>query len=446
YPADGSLGRPEIFVTGTRNPFRMAIDPDTGRVFWGDVGPDAFVDTARGPRGFDEINFADKPGNYGWPRCIGFNQPYADYDYETEEIGPLFSCDEYEPALLAYDYTHIDYPALGRAFAATDEIRTGRTAIAGVVYRPPTGPAPFALPEVLHGRLLMTEWTRNLIVSVEVSEAGELGEVRRVVPWETFASPIDLEIAPDGALYVLEYGTQFGGDNSDAGLSRVEYSEDGALTPVARITASETSAEAAPLTVQFSGAASTAPNDEVTAWEWDFDGDGEIDARGAEVEHTFPEEGIFPVSLTVRSQSGGRSFLASQQILVGNSPPAVTIHRPPEGTIALPGTRILLAGTAVDAEDGPIPCEDLVWAIRLGHNSHSHPVAEIQGQCRAQFTPDVAGHEESENLFYVLELTVKEHKSGKETGLLGKAMRVLPMAEVESPSGDAPRSGGPGHP
>ena len=432
YPADGSLGRPEIFVSGTRNPFRMAIDPETGRVFWGDVGPDAFVDTPRGPRGFDEINFADKPGNYGWPRCIGFNLPYANYDYETQLIGPRFSCDEYEPALLAYDYTNVDYPALGRAFADTDEIRTGRTAIAGVVYRPPPGPAPFALPESHHGRLLMTEWTRNLIVSVDVSEDGELGEVRRVAPWEAFASPIDLDIAPDGALYVLEYGTQFGGDNSDAGLTRLEYSEVGALTPIARITASPTSAEAGPVAVKFSGAASTAPNDEVTGWAWDFDDDGNIDARGIEAAHTFVAEGVFPVTLTVRSRSGRTSFPASKSILVGHSPPTVTIHRPPQGAVARAGTSIALLGSAVDAQKNPIPCEDLVWGIRLGHNSHSHPIGEIQGKCSVRFVPDVSGHEDAEELFYVLELTVKELKDGKETGLIGKAMRILPIVEPDS--------------
>jgi hypothetical protein len=38
----------------------------------------------------------------------------------------------------------------------------------------------------------------------------------------TFAHPIDLELGPDGALYLLEYGTGWFAKNPDAGLSRLE--------------------------------------------------------------------------------------------------------------------------------------------------------------------------------------------------------------------------------
>jgi hypothetical protein len=37
-----------------------------------------------------------------------------------------------------------------------------------------------------------------------------------------FASPIDLELGPDGALYLLEYGTGWFAKTPDAGLSRLE--------------------------------------------------------------------------------------------------------------------------------------------------------------------------------------------------------------------------------
>ena len=39
---DGGLeGRPEIFVMGCRNPFRISIDQRTSYLYWGEVGPDA---------------------------------------------------------------------------------------------------------------------------------------------------------------------------------------------------------------------------------------------------------------------------------------------------------------------------------------------------------------------------------------------------------------------
>ena len=83
-----SLRRPEIFVMGARNPFRITVDQETGELYWGEVGPDADAsDPTRGPAGYDEINRASTAGNYGWPYVSGFNEPYNDYDSRPERPG-----------------------------------------------------------------------------------------------------------------------------------------------------------------------------------------------------------------------------------------------------------------------------------------------------------------------------------------------------------------------
>ena len=64
------------------NPFRLSIDRKSGWLYWGDVGPDARqADPQRGPVGLDEWNRTQAAGNFGWPYCIGDNQPYVDYDF-----------------------------------------------------------------------------------------------------------------------------------------------------------------------------------------------------------------------------------------------------------------------------------------------------------------------------------------------------------------------------
>ena len=68
--------RPEIYVMGCRNPFRMSVDPKTKVIYWGEVGPDAGKDSEKGPRGHDEVNQAKGPGNFGWPFVIANNKPY----------------------------------------------------------------------------------------------------------------------------------------------------------------------------------------------------------------------------------------------------------------------------------------------------------------------------------------------------------------------------------
>ena len=77
FPPGTAQTRPEIYTMGHRNPYRLSVDSHTGFLYWGDVGPDANVDSAgRGPRGYDEINQARSAGNYGWPYFVGNNQAY----------------------------------------------------------------------------------------------------------------------------------------------------------------------------------------------------------------------------------------------------------------------------------------------------------------------------------------------------------------------------------
>jgi cytochrome c len=411
FPPDGSQGRPEIYTMGNRNPFRIAIDPNTGRLFWGEVGPDAVTDRPRGPRGYDEINFADRPGNYGWPHCIADNLPYADYDFETEGVGPPFSCDGFEPALLAYDYTTVTELALGNAFDAEGDFAfTGRTAIAGVFYQTPDR-ASFTLPEPFRDNLLMTEWTRDIIASVEVGEAGNLGRVTRMLPWESFKRPMDLAIGPDGALYVLEFGSAFFGDNPDAKLTRIEYSPQGELSPTAIVAATPLTG-AAPLTVTFSstGSRATGRNDSIKSYAWDVDADGRVDSRDPEYTHTYEENGTYSASLVVEGDSGRRSPPAVAQIVVGNGAPEVTILSPQDGTIVPLRSIIELRGEGFDPETGPVPCDDLTWDIRIGHNSHSHPSSQLTG-CEAQFRAFLGGHSEGGTIFFAVELSYSEPRS-----------------------------------
>ena len=70
--------RPEIYVQGNRNPYRISVDQKNSFLYWGEVGPDANNDSldTRGPRGYDEVNQARKAGYFGWPLFVGNNYPY----------------------------------------------------------------------------------------------------------------------------------------------------------------------------------------------------------------------------------------------------------------------------------------------------------------------------------------------------------------------------------
>jgi hypothetical protein len=305
----------------------------------------------------------------------------------------------------------VSHLALGNALDPEVEVDpdlgvalTGRTAIAGVFYRQPPGAAPFALPAPFADTLLMTEWTRDLLVSVAVDEAGALGRVRRLLPWERFRRPIDLDIGPDGALYVLEYGTGFSGDNDDAQLSRIEHSAAGELSPVAAASAAPAHG-ALPLTVAFSaeGSRAAGTSGAIVAYEWDVDGDGDVDSREPSFEHTYESAGEFNAALVAIGASGRRSVPSTVAIVAGNSAPRVRIEAP-EGTVLTPGVTVQLIGVVEDDEDGAIDCNDLLWDVRLGHNSHSHPEALLRG-CSVPLRPALANHGSVSGVFYFVDLT-----------------------------------------
>ena len=75
FPKGMAGTRPEIYVMGDRNPYRISVDQHTGYLYWGEVGPDAGENNdKRGPRGYDEINQA-RESRLFWLAVIRSRQP-----------------------------------------------------------------------------------------------------------------------------------------------------------------------------------------------------------------------------------------------------------------------------------------------------------------------------------------------------------------------------------
>jgi glucose/arabinose dehydrogenase len=195
---------PAVYAMGFRSDYRSANDPVTGAIFVGNVGPDAASDDPeRGPKGYDELETIPPGGgtNHGWPRCIGNNIPYRDYDYMTQTSGKPLSCKGMTPATIWYPYGPSErFPKVG------DE--GGRTAIAGAVYRY-EGRGRYRLPDRYQGKLLFMEWSRDMIWTIPVTARGTLRPKRMQLVADGVHHPIDAAIGSDGAVYLAEYGSGF---------------------------------------------------------------------------------------------------------------------------------------------------------------------------------------------------------------------------------------------
>src|SRR5690606_2471089 len=172
------------------------------------------------------------------------------------------------------------------------------------------------------------------------------------------------------------------------------------------------------------------PNAELT-FEWDFDADGEYDAEGETVTHTFTELGRFDVQLRVTDPQGNYG-LAVQPITVGNTAPVVTLDQP-NGAIFDWGDAVPYTVSVHDAEDGDEPvCSDIQYTFGLGHNEHAHPevsgsATETEAGCgfTIQTSPDAVEHGAGEKIYGTLVVTYTDEPQGDVPAITGEATHVL---------------------
>ena len=243
FPPNTPGTRPEIFVMGNRNPFRISLDQKNGFLYWGEVGPDAGgPNQKRGPAGFDEVNQARHAGFFGWPYFIADNKPYYQFDFAAKTNGALFDplhpvnnspnntgLKELPPAQPAFIY----YPASPSTRFPAVNVGGGRTAMAGPVYYfDPKLKSAHKLPEEFDHTLFIYEWSRNWIIAVHLDADNQIAKradgslnMERFCPKMTFLRPMDLELGADGCLYLIEYGTAWA-NNLDTQIVRIEYNAD----------------------------------------------------------------------------------------------------------------------------------------------------------------------------------------------------------------------------
>ncbi len=161
-----------IYALGIRNPFGLAVQPVTGRIFEADIGKSSF----------DEINEIQAGRNYGWPLAEGFSD-------QPGLVNPI----------------HAYPPAIGRS-------------ICGSVFYPSGG----AFPQRWEGKLFFADWASNWVKAIDVDDpdtALDFGE--------DFSRPVAIEVTPDGALWVLNRGTRWRDnnkfENNSGSLTRISY-------------------------------------------------------------------------------------------------------------------------------------------------------------------------------------------------------------------------------
>ncbi|WDZ99161.1 ThuA domain-containing protein [Mucilaginibacter sp. SJ] len=359
FPKGTPKTRPEIYVMGDRNPYRISVDQKNGYLYWGEVGPDAHNDSLdnRGPMGYDEVNQAKKAGNFGWPYFVGDNKPYHIYDYATGKSGPTFDpkhpvnnsrnntgltdLPPAQSAFIWYPYgPSADFPQVGAG---------GRNAMAGPVYYTDMFPEDTRLPDYYNGKFLAYDWMRGWIKAITLTPEGDFDKMEPFFPKLKVNSMIDMEVGPDGRLYGLEYGSGWFSHNPDAGLFRIDYISGNRPPEISSFKADKTSG-VLPFTVKLAVKAQDPEKDNVS-YTWNLGNGVTKESTTPTLSYTYTTAGDYKIIVEAKDDKGISSKSAPVSIYAGNEQPTVTIAiTGGNKSFYLPGVPFKYA---VNVTDGP---------------------------------------------------------------------------------------------
>ncbi len=326
YNGNPNAVRSKVYAYGLRNPYRFAVHPTTGEVLIGDVGWVTYEEINRG-----------RGANFGWP-CYEGDAPQASYQARfPATCGALPSSAVTKP-LHFY----------GRS--------EGVAVIGGTVYSATQFPAAY------RGNFFFADYVGKWIRRMSFDASGNVSSV------QTFATNVNdvvsLEQGADGALYYLSLAS--------GEVRRIRF----ASAPTA-VAAANPSIGVSPLTVTFSSAGSSDPNNLSLTYLWDF-GDGTTSTQTNPL-HTYTAATFtsFTAKLTV-TNSANASSSATVIVNVGNRAPTATITAPANNTLARPGDTITYSGAASDPDEA-LTGNAMGWQVLLHHDEHVHPYQSVNG-------------------------------------------------------------------
>ena len=398
-----ALHRPEIYVMGNRNPFRMAVDDETGYLYWGEIGPDSNNASAlRGPAGYDEINQARQAGNYGFPYVTGFNEPYRDYNFINGNPGSFFNINR--PANNSPNNTGATFlPAAKGAWLRYPHMAM----MAGLVYHYDSGANnQQRLPRYFDDQLLFWNFNNSDIYTVEMD--ANHNNPNASVFFDNLTngrSLIDMTLDNQDRMLVLGYNRNFNGQ-----LYRIEFNGQHQVInrdPVVVTDVAPTQG-LLPLSVVFSATNTIDPDGDPLSYAWDFTTDGTIDSTAPVAIHTYTTVGQYNAQLRV-TDSQGNTVVRNFTILAGLSAPTVAVISPQNGSFFEYGDVI---DWQVSVDNGNfanvVDCSEVTVELALGHvtgaTMHEHGL-DVSTGCSGSFntTPD-GGHDDA-NVYLVLNAT-----------------------------------------
>ena len=358
-----------ILALGFRNPFRLAAQPGTGKIFANDVGAGSW----------EEINEVSAGKNYGWPGIEGAR---------VNQTPPA----NYQDPVYAYNHSQ------------------GCSITAGAFYNPsaPKFPAAYV------GKYFFGDYCNGWIKTLDPA-------TKAVTTFATGINrPLDVAVANNGTLYFIARGGIAGGSDAantsstNGVLWRVDYTGNG--TPVIAVQPGGQTVSAGQ-SVTFTIVAS---GDPAPTYQWQRNS---VPIPGATApSYVLPNPALTDsgakFKVIVSNSAGSVTSSEATLTVITNQAPVATISAPGTGATYAGGDVISFVGAGTDAEDGNLPASAFTWKVDLYHfdsPAHTHPVLEpISGITNGSFTIPTQ-METSANVLFRIFLTVKDSNGATTT-------------------------------
>ncbi|MFL5754007.1 MAG: PQQ-dependent sugar dehydrogenase [Bacteroidia bacterium] len=371
YSSSTSEITKKIWCLGLRNPYTLAIQPGTGKIFINNVGSDYWEEVHDG---------TVKNKNFGWPAVEGFGTDPA-------YTNPVFA------------YPH-------------DSVGQHGCAITGGTFFNPTSTN---YPASYTGKYFYMDYCNGWLYYLT------LGSQVTNTKFATglYTKNLALQVGPDGNLYYLNR------DGTRAGVYKIIYSNNNSPVITSQ-PASQSITQGQPVTFSVSSSGATPLN-----YQWKKNGSAISGATSSIYSiNSVQQSDAGQYSVVVSNNYGtATSSNATLTVTAFNSSPHASITKPTAGTYYHAGDTIKFSGTATDAEDGTLPASAFEWTVEFHHNNnHFHPGPAIPPGVKSGYFVIPNTGEPSSIVYYRLKLQVTDSY-----GLIDTAqVDVLPLTSTVS--------------
>jgi glucose/arabinose dehydrogenase len=414
--ASTSANERRIVAAGFRNPFRFAIDPQTGEMYSGSVGSSEYEEIDR------LIPTTGTLYNSGWPCYEGANKQFQFRNLELPICEKIYEEPQVASAPLFY-YSHRQavMPGDECSFAAG-------SAISGLsFYEGEEFPAKYK------GALLFSDSVRGCIYAMLPGEDSR-PDPSRIESFLTGGSQypgIDIQEGPDGSLY---YVSLFGEGFSKGAVHRITFAPG---APQARLETDSQYSEAIEHEFHLDASKSSDPTDEALEFEWDLDGNGSFETKGGEIQ-TVKFTSAKNVIVAVRVTDGEElTNTAKMTLYPGDTPPVPTISSPLASYLWGVGDKVHLSGSAKNSKGESVEPLFLYWSTRMLHcptgplDCHAHPLQVFPGVLSA----DLIAPEHDYPSYIEITLSASDKRGLLASKTLKLAPRVFTVHLASEPPG-----------